>query len=228
MIPASVDKVVIGDGKAVLYRADCRDILPMLGKVDAVITDPPWNVGKDYGAWDDSLPVPEYQSRMSEIVERCLQLSPHQVWKLPRYVNFGFWVNSFPGGHLVIIRRGAGGPLRHGWSDQFELLITIGKPNKIVSDLWDDIRIVGEGYFFNEDTFGHPGYTPYPIMARAVDLFSAPGQIICDPFMGTGTSGLAAIRSGRHFIGCEIEPRFFKIAVERISAEAAQGKLEFK
>jgi DNA modification methylase len=90
-----------------------------------------------------------------------------------------------------------------------------------MSDCWDDIRLMGEGYFFREETYGHPGYTPYRIMERAISLLAQ--HSLCDPFMGTGTSGEAAIKTGRKFIGIEIEPKYFNIACERI--ENAQRQL---
>jgi len=53
------------------------------------------------------------------------------------------------------------------------------------------------------------------------------GDTILDPFMGSGTTGVACIRTGRRFIGIEIEPRYFDISVKRIEAELAQPRFEF-
>jgi site-specific DNA-methyltransferase (adenine-specific) len=62
----------------------------------------------------------------------------------------------------------------------------------------------------------HPTEKPVALMAEIVSLFSAPGQSILDPFMGSGTTGVAAVRSGRRFIGIETDARFFEIACQRI------------
>jgi len=219
-----VDKVVLSDGAAILYNADCRIILPTLGKVDAVVTDPPYNAAKGYGPGNDDLPEEEYAEMMQQITTLAQAIASNQFWVAPRY-QMSLWLQLLPGAHIVVIRRGASGPLRHWWSDQFETALAIGRPNRPERDLWDDIRLKGEGYFFTEDTFDHPGYTPYKIMARAVELFSASGQTILDPFMGSGTTGVACARLGRKFIGVEIEDKFFRIACERIKRELDQLKM---
>lgn len=85
----------------------------------------------------------------------------------------------------------------------------------------------------------HPTEKPVSLMQELVTLFSEPGQIVLDPFMGIGATGVAAVRMGRRFIGIEVEPQYYKIARKRILAElqqvdffvpkpkpAKQGKLE--
>ena len=209
-------------GNATLYLGDCLEILPTLPKVDAVITDPPYNVGKDYGTHKDDMPPVQYENWCRARTLAARELATNQFWVAPRY-KLGLWLGLLPESHLVVIRRGAAGPFRQGWSDQFEIALAIGKPEKCMSDLWSDIRLKGEGYFFREDSYGHPGYTPYPIMERAINLFAA--ESVCDPFMGTGTTGDAAMRTGRKFIGIEIEPKYFDIACERIENAQRQGRM---
>lgn len=213
-------KEVIGD--CTLLLGDCLEILPTLEKVDAVITDPPYNVGKNYGTHNDKMPIEEYAAWCAERVAACKEIADNQFWVAPRY-KMALWLSLLPEAHLVVIRRGASGPFRGGWSDQFETALSIGKPSRCIPDLWDDIRLKGEGYFFREDSFGHPGYTPYPIMERAIDILAE--NSLCDPFMGTGTTGVACVNLGRRFIGIEIEEKYFNIAIERIKAAQAQGRL---
>lgn len=209
-------------GNATLYLGDCLEILPTLPKVDAVVTDPPYNVGKDYGTHDDAMPVADYVAWCDARVSACKGIADNQFWVAPRY-KMALWLSMLPDAHLVVIRRGAAGPFRQGWSDQFETALAVGKPAKCMPDLWADIRLKREGYFFREDSYGHPGYTPYPIMERAINLFAA--ESVCDPFMGTGTTGEAAMRTGRKFIGIEIEPKYFNIAVERITNAQRQERM---
>ena len=209
-------------GDATLYLGDCLEILPTLPKVDAVITDPPYNVGKDYGTHNDSMEAPEYAAWCAERVAACLALADNQFWVAPRY-KLALWLSLLPDSHLVVIRRGAAGPFRQGWSDQFEIALATGKPARCMPDLWSDIRLKGEGYFFREDSHGHPGYTPYPILERAISLLA--GSSVCDPFMGTGTSGEAAMRTGRDYHGIEIEPKYFDIACDRIENAQRQARI---
>lgn len=209
-------------GRATLYLGDCLEILPTLPKVDAVITDPPYNVGKDYGTHNDAMDEHIYKSWCASVVCSCLLQAPNQFWVAPRY-KLEMWLRLLQNSHLIVIPRGASGPFRQGWSDQFEIALAIGKPSRCASDLWSGIRLKGEGYFFREDTYGHPGYTPYPIMERAVELF-APSSLI-DPFMGTGTSGEAAIKNGRTYYGVEINEPYFNISCERIYNVQRQERL---
>jgi len=117
------------------------------------------------------------------------------------------------------------GPFRGGWSDQFEIALSIGKPSKCTPDLWENIRLKGEGYFFREETYGHPGYTPTPIMYKAVSLLSETS--ILDPFMGTGTTAVACEKLGRKWVGIEISEEYCEIAAKRISSEHSQRKFDW-
>jgi len=69
---------------------------------------------------------------------------------------------------------------------------------------------------------GHPTEKPLSLMAELVGLFTEPGQLVCDPFMGICTTGLACIKRGRRFIGIEKDPKYFEIACERIDFAARQ------
>lgn len=68
----------------------------------------------------------------------------------------------------------------------------------------------------------HPTEKPISLMMEIISDFTMPGQIIFDPFMGSGTTALACIRLGRKFIGCEINPVFYAVAKERIAQELEQ------
>jgi hypothetical protein len=75
------------------------------------------------------------------------------------------------------------------------------------------------------DDFGHPTTKPIPLMLRLLAIM--PTGTVCDPFMGSGTTGVAAVRLGRRFIGIEIEPKYFEIAKRRI-IEALNSQPLFK
>ncbi len=197
-----------------IYHGDCRDILPVLDPVDLVLTDPPYNCKKDYGTYQDNLPLEEYQTFMTEVAGLSRKIAKNQFWVAPRY-QMRFFLTLIYDAHLIVIRRGARGPLRGGgWTDQFETALTVGKPSSPDLDLWEGIRLKGEGYYFRENTYGHPGYTPLPIMKKAIVLLST--ESIVDPFCGTGTSLVAAKILGRKAIGIEIEEKYCEIAVKRL------------
>ena len=72
---------------------------------------------------------------------------------------------------------------------------------------------------------GHPTEKPVSLMAELVQLFTDPGQTVLDPFMGSGTTGVACARAGRCFTGIERDERYFDIAVSRIREAQRQGDL---
>ena len=205
-----------------LYHGDCLEILPELEPVDLVLTDPPYNAKKDYGKFKDDLPEPEYEKWITKCFNLSYSLAMNQAWIAPRY-KMNFFTTLMPNAHMIVVRRGARGLFRQGWSDQFETILTIGKPNKCDVDLWDDIRLKGEGYYFRENTFGHPGYTPYPILFRLVYLLSK--NSVCDPFFGTGGTGVACENLNRKWIGIEQEEKWCEIAAKRIENERKQLKM---
>jgi hypothetical protein len=203
------------DETVTLYHADCREVLPAL-TAGMVLTDPPYNAGKDYEIYKDNLSAEEYEAVMGEVVRLCRCAAPNQGWIAPRY-KLALWLKFLPDAHMVVVRRGARGPFRGGWSDQFGIVLTVGKPARCEIDLWDDIRLKGEGYFFREETYGHPGYTPLPIFVRLAELLGN-GSLI-DPFCGTGTGLIAARKIGIKGIGIELNERYCEIAAQRLQRE---------
>lgn len=201
-----------------IYHGDCRDILPQL-KADAIVTDPPYNCGKDYGVYKDNLKDSEYREVMKSIIELSFISAKNQFWVAPRY-KLEFFLSLLHGSHLIVIRRGAMGPFRGGWSDQFEIALAVGTPLKCTPDLWENIRLKGEGYFFREQTFGHPGYTPYLIMSRAVNLMAE--KTVIDPFAGTGTTLRAAKELKICAVGIEINEAYCEIAANRMAQEVME------
>ena len=199
-----------------IYHGDCREVLPSLSVASAIVTDPPYNAGKIYGDHNDSMTDVEYEQWSLEVTRVCLLKASRQFWVAPRY-KLELWLRCLPGSHLIVIPRGASGPYRGGWSDQFEIALAIGKPTECAPDLWRGIRLKGEGYFFREETYGHPGYTPYPIMRRAVELLTNIGDVVIEPFCGTGTTLRAAKDTNRKAIGIELNERYCEIAAKRLS-----------
>jgi site-specific DNA-methyltransferase (adenine-specific)/modification methylase len=203
-------------GRVQLYLGDCREILPTLWKVDAVVTDPPYGIraddraknlsrsnataARDYGegGWDNSTVS---NALMAEIIAKgkfaavwggnYYQLDPSPSWLVWDKLNTG----DFADGEMAWCNAG------------FSL--------RIKRHLWNGmIRKGGEERF-------HPTQKPLEVMEWCLS-FSPKFAVVLDPFMGSGTTGVACIRTGRRFIGIEIEPRYFEIAKERIQRELAQ------
>lgn len=204
------------DDSVTIYHGDCREIVPTLGTFDLVCTDPPYNVNKNYGAHNDAMTPEEYRAWVSEVTDVCLKSAANQFWVAPRY-KLELWMEFLPKSHLIVIPRGASGPLRAGWIDQFEIALAIGIPEPKITDLWNGIRLKGEGYFFREETYGHPGYTPFPIMLKAIQVLSK--ESVLEPFGGTGTTARAAKDLGRKCTIIELEEKYCEIAARRMEQE---------
>lgn len=80
-------------------------------------------------------------------------------------------------------------------------------------------------YPCGQNITNHPNEKPYPVMTKLVQSVSDETQVVLDPFMGSGTTGIACIRTGRRFIGIEISPEYFEIAKKRIQLELQQQLL---
>lgn len=211
-------KVHIGD--ATLYQGDCLEILPTLGKVDAVVTDPPYGIGeargknasrtkmavaKDYGvsAWDDEPCSPEALRLMrglsrSQIIfgGKYFELPPASCWLVWDKLNGD---NDFADCELA-------------WTN-------LQKAVRRIQYRWNGMLRQN-----NEPRGDHPTQKPVGVMTWCLNHIPEANSIL-DPFMGSGTTGVACAQLGRSFIGIEREPKYFDIACKRIEAAYAQGRL---
>ena len=239
--------VIIGD--ATLYLGDCMDILPTLGKVDAVITDPPFEaeahtlqrrklglVTTDGGreVLADALPFGAMTSDVRDgacqyIAGICsgwalyfCQAEAVSDWRDAataagqKYKRAMVWIKPDGMPQFTGDRPGMG----------YESIVAAwcGSGRSV----WNGGGRHGVFVFNKNDCKGpapHPTTKPVPLMAELLQLFSNHGETILDPFMGSGTTGVAAIQLGRKFIGIEREERYFDIACKRIEQAVAQGQL---
>jgi hypothetical protein len=210
---AAMEKVTIG--KATLFRADCFDVLPRLGHVDAVVTDPPFGIGYTYRSYDDSPGT--YHSLMSRLVpalRRVTDDGPCFVWQSP--LKADQWHKYFPQGFELVAgcklyRRRAGKPRCYSWDP---ILFWSGRTrlcdelprNWHVADLrpWDDYR--GD----------NPVPCPRPLSQVQYICNAVNAATILDPFLGSGTTGVAALLAGKRFVGIEQDPVYFDYACCRI------------
>ena len=207
------EKVVIGN--ATLYHGDFREVLPLLPALGAVITDPPYGVNFCSGWTGASIAGDEDAS----VRDEALSL----VGETPAVV-FGSHHVAPPNGTRATVvwhRPGSGmGDLSLPWKPDFEMVFIVGKGFRhetrgsgVLSIAWDVFRGAAD----------HPHQKPVSLMQHFVER--APRGGIADPFMGSGSTGVACARMGRQFYGIERERKYFDIACERISRAQAQGSL---
>jgi len=201
------DWVTIGNAR--LICADCRDILPTLGKVDAVVTDPPFGVGNfvqttgnvrgEPVAWNDETPS-------AHLFWLLRQISTHRIiWG----ANF---FNCFEpnGGALVWVKNQ---PMPN-FSKAEVASCSHLKKTELINLTWTN--------FVNDKVTQHPCERPVGLYRWCIDYLPYSGTIL-DPFLGSGSCGVAAVQMGRKFIGIEREERYFEIACRRIEEAQRQG-----
>jgi len=208
-----------------LYLGDCLEILPQIeaGSVDAVVTDPPYGVGearnnnasrsniaiaRDYGieSWDDKPPPPEFFREMRRVSREQVVFGGNHL---------ATWLGSSPS--WIVWDKDNGGT---DFAD-CELAWTSHKRavRKIVHR-WQGM-LTEPGH--PKDRRVHPTQKPERVMQWVVENYTPPGSLVCDPYLGSGSTGVACVRTGRRFIGIEIEERYFDMAVKRIDAALAHG-----
>ncbi len=195
------------DGSARWILGDCLQALPTLSGIDAVVTDPPYGIGWNYESYDDSLE--NWERLILASVPLCRDLARFVVMPCCANARLPWWyANCQP--EWLIAWYQAAAPARNSpvGFNTWQAHVTWGRPRVPMHDYF---RTVDAGC-----VEGHP--CPKPL-GLAKWLCERAGDVICDPFMGSGTTGVACVRTGRRFIGIEIEPKYFDIAVKRIEAE---------
>jgi len=208
-----------------IYHGDCREILIADGYSAEyrLMTDPPYNVGKNYGVYKDNLSKQEYQSEIEWLTTKGKDAFNNQMVFILGSKNLLEWWRFIPDAKLVVVRMGATSDNHiKNLTLQFHPILTTVPSNIKMPDLWEDIRWPGEGYFFNEERYGHPAMTPEKLAYRLVNLFSLPRSIIVDPYLGSGTFARVAKLANRFCIGIEIEEKYCEIAAKRCCQEVME------
>lgn len=195
-------------GNATLYLGDCLELMPTL-QADSVITDPPYGLGFD--TWDSVVPdwLPSAR-KLSETV--VFTTAPLTVWDYPR-----------PDWLAVCARPGQTSRTKQGGFNHWTPVMIYGaKFSKDMRYLPPVANLSAREY---PPGFAHPCPKPIELMRWLVEESSDPGDTVMDPFMGSGTTGVACAGLGRKFVGIEINPIYFEVACDRIRAAQAQGRL---
>lgn len=206
-------------GDATLYLGDCREILPTLGKVDAVVTDPPYGLGeaagknksrtnmavaKDYGddEWDNE-PISAETLALVRAGGRWNIIFGGNYYDCPATSCWLVWDK---------LNTGDFADCELAWTN-------LPKAVRRIRYLWNGmLRANGE------ERGDHPTQKPLGVMRWCLQQLP-PSQTILDPFMGSGTTGVAAVSLGLSFIGIEREVRYFDAACRRIAEEIAKPRL---
>lgn len=238
------------DGSIALYLGDCLEVLPHIGKVDVFFTSPPYNLARTcdghplrgwdfnklrdgYGEHDDNMPWEEYTDWQQRAVQSMWDTTSDEgvifYNHKPRVDNhrlripFEYIPKGLPIRQVVIWDRA--GQINYSpafFAPRHEWIVVIAKHNfslsnrsaSATSDIW---RVLPEPH---DD---HPAAFPVELPLTALRAINH--RTVCDPFMGSGTTIVAAIRTGRRAIGIENDPKHFATAVKRIDAELNSAPL---
>lgn len=197
-------------GNATLYLGDCSEVLDSLSPVDAVITDPPYGIGfaaqptkwqrragKESESWDDVVAAD---------LDALRALGRVQV----------IW-----GGNYYPL------PPTRGWLSWFK---PDAPPSMASFELaWTNLdknsrQIQHSIGATNAERVGHPTQKPLAVMQFTLEYAGQP-DVVLDPYMGSGTTGVATLRAGKRFIGIEVDPRYYELARARIENAQRQERL---
>ena len=187
-----------------LHLGDCLEILPTLADngVDAVITDPP------YPDYHEGI----YRQTPIDFLNRFIDCKQLVFWTSK--VDFPLTYSAV---HIWDKKTGCG-------SEYERIFERNGHRNfKVFRHYLINSTVAAK---FTGDTFtGHKSQKPIKLMVELLEKFTKKGDTILDPFMGSGTTGVACVQTGRNFIGIEIEPKYYEIAENRIAEAQLQMRM---
>lgn len=210
----------------IVHHGDCLEILPTLGKVDAVVTDPPYGIAmaaRGKIGSENAAPVRDYGSDEWDNLTVSDEAMRVVIASAPIAVIFGGNYYALPPSPCWLVwdkdNTGDFADCELAWTNL---------PFAVRRLKWRWNGMLQEnGGRWKEQRF-HPTQKPVPVMRWVIQRTRVPkGSTILDPFCGSGSTGVAALAEGMNFIGIEREAKYVEIARRRIAAEAAQGKLEF-
>ena len=208
-----------------LYCGDCLEILPQLEGVDAVITDPPYghswkgvnSVAKGGRNWTNR--------RAEKIIGFDQPYDPSPLIALD--VSLVLWganhyASRLPDSAAWLVWDKRGGTAENNLSDCELAWCNVGGSARLIMHMWNGLcrdSEIGDHL--------HPTQKPVVVMAWCMEKAKVePAQCVLDPYMGSGTTGIACLRTGRRFIGIEKDPKHFQTALDRIKRELSQQVLQ--
>ena len=192
-----------------VITGDCLEVMRGMdaGSVDAVITDPPY--GLDFRGEDWDAFIPQWLGEARRIAPIVIfTTAPTTMWDYPR----PDWVNCW-------YREASNSRTSAGGFNHWSPVLVYGKVKFPV----DSIKLHAIQHAYPKG-FLHPSPKPKALLTWLVDKATRPGDLILDPFCGSGTTGVACVQTGRRFIGIEIDPGYADIARARIAKAAEQAR----
>lgn len=219
-----------------IYHGDCREILPTLSGISLVLTDPPYRFqsqgGGFYGAWDGNGHQPrEYLDKLAAL--DCVDFVPADLLAIlppcPAVIccnkdliaDYLLWARGRQwlfDVHVLWKSNPIPAKQSHYLHDAEYLVVARPSGSFFAADApFDDYRKVFRAN--NDGDKQHPAEKPVGLMGKYIRTLTKPGDLVCDPYMGSGTTLVAAKAEGRRAIGIEVDEHFCAIAAQRLSQE---------
>jgi site-specific DNA-methyltransferase (adenine-specific) len=206
-------------GNAELWLGDCMEILPTLPKVDAVITDPPYGINFQTASTGNGLS----RRNVGGIVGDAAPFDPSHLTRWP-CVLFGgnhFYARLPDGGTFHVWDKAPNTSHVDSFSDAEFVWTSWRGKSQVCRYLWKGMLQAGEK---GEPKY-HVAQKPIEVMRWCLGMLPSSAAVVLDPYMGSGSTGVAATQMGLSFVGCEIESHYFDIACRRIEQAYKQRPL---
>ena len=224
-------RLVFKGGDGMKHKIICRGCVEEMEEmedksVDLVFYDPPYNRKKKYGKFKDNLSEEEYLIFQSHVITEAQRISRNGVTIfLSQGRLHDFW-DMIPNARVIVVHKRAAGKRWNKILVQWHPILTTSLPSKQlkgqhITDFWE-VRLPGEGYFFREKRTGNPGQTSMALTEKVIKSFSEEGDIIYDPFLGCGTTSLAAEHLKRNSIGSDISKEYSNFTFNALKSEIVE------
>lgn len=202
----------ITDG-VIIYLGDCRDIVPTLPRPDAVLADPPYGIEHEHkelgGIEGDDEPFDPRPFLVGK--HHILWGANHYASRLSDQPRWLMWLKHDPG----LFGKRSHAPFDLAWTD-------LGGSGRALRHIWD--ASIRQGEWFGKKNV-HPHQKPVELYEWCLGLLPKDSKTILDPFMGSGSAGVACVKRGYRYTGVEIKEQFFDVACWRIEAATKQTDL---
>lgn len=210
-------------GNCTLYLGDALEVLPHLGVFDACVTDPPYGIGADKTMHKQSgTKYGRAAAAKAHYRETDWDTKPISAELMSAVQNAARWniifggnYYSFPASSCWLVWDKENGD--NGFADCELAWTNLPKAVRRIKWMWNGMLRKG-----GEAREGHPTQKPVEVMRWAIGHLPQPNRTIIDPFMGSGTTGVAAVKDGKLFVGIEVDPGYFELACQRIRKALAE------
>lgn len=221
-------------GNATLYLGDCLEILPDIRKqVDAVVSDPPYGIGYAHGGGGRSKKWQRKNLKPIHGDDQPFDPAPWLTFKNVLLWGADHFRKRLPdGGTLLAWDKAVGVGVKDNFIDAEFAWCNKRCPRNVFRFLWKGLLIDHPSTEGRTGAHGvtrhHPSMKPIALMRWCIDHFKLPpGSLILDPYLGSGSTGIAAVTMGHRFIGIEIDEDYFAIACARIEKAQQQTRMDF-